>query len=157
MVMLAVVSVFGKLLARHVHIACWWERDKFFIDILLVCVPGNEKSNIALSAGFPLHNHWIFGIGEPPRTSHNNTISLPSSYGPANDRIISPRSFKIFGFCGGTRTNKHETSDMSRRQKKKIRRKIYPLIFLEHYFDVLRSPRIYIRSSFILWIYDLIS
>lgn len=102
MVTLAVVSVFGKLLARHVMIECWWMRDKFFMSNLLVCVESKEKSNLVPSTNLPFHNHWIFGGGEPPRTSHNNTISLPSSYGPANDWIISPRSFIIFGFCGGT-------------------------------------------------------
>lgn len=127
MVTLAVVSVFGKLLARHVIVECWCMRDKFLMTNLLVWLPTNEKSNSVLSTGFPFHSlksvfsgiknikkhsmkimkkqayHWILGTGEPPRTSHSSTMSLPSSYGPANDWIISPRSFKIFGFCGGTK------------------------------------------------------
>lgn len=82
MVTFAIISVFGKLLARHVMIECWWVRDKFLITNLLVCIDV-KISNIILSSGFPFQNHVMLGGGEPPRISHNNTISLPSSYGPA--------------------------------------------------------------------------
>lgn len=102
MVTLDTISVLGKLLARHVMIVCWWTRDKFFMTNLLVCIDGKEKSNIVLSSGLPFHSHCILGVGEPPRTSHNRTMSLPSSYGPANDCIGSARSLRIRGFCGGT-------------------------------------------------------
>lgn len=102
MVIFVVCSVFGKLLARHVIVACWCIRDKFLITNLLVCVDANEKSIIALSTWRPFNNHVTSGNGVPPLTSHNKIISAPSSYGPAIVWTTSPRSFRIFGFCGGT-------------------------------------------------------
>lgn len=83
----AVVSVFGKLLARHVIILYKWVRDKFFITILFFRTP-YAVSIVMPSICFPLNSQVIFGCGEPPRTSQYNVKLLPSSYGPAMAWII---------------------------------------------------------------------
>lgn len=88
-------------------------RDKFFITNLLFRADTNEKSNMVPANDFPCVDHVTCGGGMPPITTHTNIKSLPSSSGPTRDWIGSPRSFRIFGVCGGTVKRHHWLSEFA--------------------------------------------